>query len=676
MIPEEIPQWTPFLKRSLLFSDLSPEDLEKLALKLEPLSLPKGATLFSQGDPGDTFYLITSGQLKVWTRKGQEDLLTATLGPGDTLGEMSLFTGEPRTSTVRLETTCEFLTLNKKDFEQVITQYPHILVHVSRLLSKRLYLAAQSRGEESKTWNPQVLVLLSSVGGQDRVLFSILFALALLEQTRRRVLVLELTPQTGQVAKALGLKPVLTSETMLREQDLRDPALVRNIGLEHPSGLGLICMSPQVLSGRLFRGIFLFMNMLRESHDFVLICLDENIGDVERSVIAEADHCVLLGCDGKAEELEKLETSLREILPESRNVSRVHLVSSGSASLLGLQGARTLIPWPEGFVAEFERTGSPFSALQRYPKTQKAVDRLARSLGGLRIGIAMGAGAALGYTLVGILKVLEREHVYADMIAGTSMGAVVGGFYAMGMDPKEIEKEALKIDRAWVYETIFWDLAIPRSGFLGGVTLLRFLRRYFGDKEFQDLEIPLACVAADIATGEEVILKEGKVAEAVRASCGIPVIFQPLHHQGRYLVDGGIIDPIPARVVSQMGADVILAVNLTLPAGERRGPRRRRSEGIRAALPQILRGPNMWEILFRTIYTMQYEIARNRLNVGHVLLQPDLRGFSWTDFHRAKELIETGERACEESLDKLKAHMPFFANYCRVPIRTPTWKVI
>ncbi|MBI4057434.1 MAG: patatin-like phospholipase family protein [Elusimicrobia bacterium] len=677
MIPEEVPQWLPLLKRSLLFSDLSAEDMQTLAIQLEPLSLPKGSTLFKQGDPGDTFYLVTSGQLRVLTHRGEEDVVSAYLGPGDSLGEMSLLTGEPRSSTVVLETTCEFLTLSKANFEQVVTLHPHVLLHVSRLISKRLYFATQSRGVESKTWTPQVVVLCSPVPTEEKVLFTTHFALALLEQTRRRVLVVDLTHQAGQLAKVLGLTPVLTSEAMLREQDLRNPDLIRNIGQEHPSGLELVSMHPQVLGGRLFRGIFLLMNMLRENHDFVIVCLDGEAGSVEHSILVEADHWILLGREGLETELDTWEARLRSSVPGFKNISYVQLIRSERPNeILRLQKGNTFIPWPEGFMAEFQRTGSPFSSLQKYPKTQRALERLARRLGGLRIGIAMGAGAALGYTLVGILKVLHRENIFLDLVAGTSMGSVIGGFYAMGMDPLEVEKEALKIDRAWLFENIFWDITIPRSGFLGGITLMRILRRYFGDREFQDLEIPLSCISTDIVTGEEIILKEGKLAEAVRASCAIPVLFQPYHYQGRYLVDGGIIDPVPARVVSQMGSDIILAVNLTLPAGERVGARRTKPpEGIRSALPQVLQGPNMWDILFRTIYTMQYEIAHSRVEVGNVLIQPDLRGYSWTDFHRAKELIEVGERACEESLDKLKAHLPFFANYCRFPIRHSNWKV-
>ncbi|PIR19721.1 MAG: hypothetical protein COV48_00435, partial [Elusimicrobia bacterium CG11_big_fil_rev_8_21_14_0_20_64_6] len=151
----------------------------------------------------------------------------------------------------------------------------------------------------------------------------------------------------------------------------------------------------------------------------------------------------------------------------------------------------------------------------------KAFGRLARRIGGVQVGLALGTGAALGHATIGVLKVLKREGIPVDMVAGTSMGSLIAGCYAAGYEPEEIEELALRIDQSWVYENLFWDLTIPRSGLFAGDTLLRFIRSYMGSREFVDMEIPFACVAADIETGEEVVLRQGRVAEAIRASCGL-----------------------------------------------------------------------------------------------------------------------------------------------------------
>jgi len=255
------------------------------------------------------------------------------------------------------------------------------------------------------------------------------------------------------------------------------------------------------------------------------------------------------------------------------------------------------------------------------------------------------------------------------------MGSLIAGCFAAGYEPEEIEQLALRIDKSWVYENLFWDLTVPRSGIFAGDTLLRFIRSYMGSREFGDMDIPFACVAADIETGAEVVLKEGRVAEAIRASCGLPLIFEPTQLSGRWLVDGGLVNPVPTRVIADMGADILLAVNLTVPASERKSDLHERhkqrlldrpisletlTQVARGAMPKAFRAPNFFEVFFQMIYTMEYEVAQSRLDLAHVTMFPDLKGFSWTELHRAGEIIKAGELAAEEALPRLKALIPSF----------------
>ncbi|MFC1678958.1 patatin-like phospholipase family protein [Elusimicrobiota bacterium] len=334
---------------------------------------------------------------------------------------------------------------------------------------------------------------------------------------------------------------------------------------------------------------------------------------------------------------------------------------------------------------KFKSGMSPFQVMAGFPRARTGTERLARRFARLRVGLALGTGAALGYALIGILKAFEREHIPIDIVAGTSIGSLMGGFYALGLTPTEVEEIAVGVDKAWVYENLFWDLTVPRAGIFSGTTLLRFIKSYFGRTEFHQMDLPFACVATDIETGEEIVFKEGPVAEAIRASCGIPLIFQPLAHHGRYLVDGGLVDPVPIRVVSQMGADILIAANLTMPAGERksalRNKRKQRpplmsmalSEIKDLTLPKALRSPHLFQILFQMIYTMEYEIAKSRSALAHVNIHPDLSAFSWTEMHRAKEIIEAGEGIAETVMPKIKALLPYFSDSCKADIRRSHW---
>jgi NTE family protein len=654
--PEEIPSWEPFLKRIPLFAGLSPEDLGKIAARLQPLSLPKGATLFRESDDPDAMYLIVSGQARrLRTRDGRETVV-AFLGRGDVAGETGLLTGIPRTSTVRLDATSEILKLPRKDFEEILREQPTILLGFSRTLAQRLI--AQGAGPSQPGSDAHLVVLDAALPRADRAALAWTLGEELARQTRKRVLIVDLAPEPGEVARAGKLSPVVVGEPELRAANFRDPAALAELSQEHSSGLRVLSVSPAALGGRLFGSLYLFLNALRGGHDFALVCLSGGArGDVERAALAEADRVLMAGCDEMRPQFRQMETEVPALVPEPARVLRLWLgdLEPEDAPLL-IGAERVMVPWGE--------------RLSEEPKARAAVARLARRLGGVRVGLALGSGAALGHATIGVLKVFKREGIPIDVIAGTSMGSVIAGCYAAGYEPEEIESMARRIDKAWVYENLFWDLTVPRSGFFAGETLLRFLRSYFGSREFADLDIPFACVAADIETGEEVVLKSGRVAEAVRASSGLPIIFSPLLHNGRYLVDGGLVNPVPTRVLTDLGADILIAVNLTAPAGERSphgtGADKKsildRPVSLATlrdvALPGLLKSPSLFDVFFQMIYTMEYEVSQSRLETADVLLHPDLKGFSWTELNRAAEIIAAGERAAEEALPRIKSLVP------------------
>lgn len=643
----------------------------KIAAHLQPLSLPKGAALFREGDDPDAMYLIVSGQARrLRTLSGVESVV-AFLGRGDVAGETGLLTGIPRTSTVKLDATSDILKLPRKGFEEILRDHPTILLHLSRILAKRLIV--QGAGPARLANDAHLVVLDPALPRADRSLFSWSLGYELAAQTRKRALIVDLSPEPGSIARAGGLEPKITGEEELRAVNLRDPAAITALAQDHPSGLKILSVSPAALGGRLFGSLYLFLNSLRGGHDYALVCLSGGSrGDVERAALLEADRVLMAGCDSMRPQFRHMEAEVPPLVPEASRLLRVwvgDLEPEDAPLLFGCE--RVLVPWSEAITESFAAAPKFEEALSVVKKSRPAIARLARQLGGVRVGLALGTGAALGHATIGVLKVFKREGIPVDMIAGTSMGSLIAGCYAAGYEPEEIESMAMRIDKGWVYENLFWDLTVLRSGMFQGETLLRFIRSYMGSREFSDMDIPFACVAADIETGEEVVLKSGRVAEAVRASCGLPIIFVPIHLNGRYLVDGGLVNPVPTRVLSDMGADVMIAVNLTMPTGERpHHPRGRNDakpllerpvslETLKdAATPQLLKNPHIIDVFFNMIYTMEYEVAQSRLELAHVVLHPDLKGFSWTELHRAKEIIQAGERAAEEALPRIKALIP------------------
>jgi NTE family protein len=167
-------------------------------------------------------------------------------------------------------------------------------------------------------------------------------------------------------------------------------------------------------------------------------------------------------------------------------------------------------------------------------------------------------------------------------------------------------------------------------------------------------------------SGAEVVLKDGKVADAVRGSLSLPFFFQPFFLNGRYLVDGGLTNPVPTSVATAMGANILISVNLTAKPSDKHmaGFRNRRRYSS-----SYMKGPNILEVMMKTIYTMQFEIAHARAELSHVVLAPDMSHFAWSDFHRAPDIIKIGEAMMEETMPKIKTLLPLYSDHCRVPLK-------
>ncbi len=258
---------------------------------------------------------------------------------------------------------------------------------------------------------------------------------------------------------------------------------------------------------------------------------------------------------------------------------------------------------------------------------------------GKKVGLALSGGAARGLAHVGVLRVLQSEGIPIDIITGTSAGAVIGAIYAWNQDTARITRDAL--DANWKRIAPLIDPSLPKSGFIKGKKIKDLLATYIGGNiKFSDLRIPFACVATDIDTGEEVVIDRGSVPEALRASISIPGIFTVVKREGRYLVDGGLTTPVPASVVRRMGADFVIAVNVTPDVNDR--------------IKRIEKEPNIFQVMLQSIYITTYSLARNNLEDADIVIEPDLASIGAGDFHKAQELIIQGEQAARNATPEIK----------------------
>jgi len=278
---------------------------------------------------------------------------------------------------------------------------------------------------------------------------------------------------------------------------------------------------------------------------------------------------------------------------------------------------------------------------------------------------------------VGVLKVLEREGIKVSAIAGSSIGAMVGGAYAAGVSVKRIEEEWLNTDLPKVVRSFL--PTFPRAGLSSGGELRKYLHSVLGDVHIEALEIPFAAVATDIDTGEAVVLREGPLVDALRASTAIPGIFYPVRWGKRVLVDGGLVEPLPVRISRELGAEVVIGVDIvptprpTTPEGRRAWRRltQRLGEELknRTWIPASLAGllaevadereerplPGVYSIINQAVAIFQQEILRLKLTLwpADLLIRPELP--PEVSYLRAAEGIRAGEEAMEQALPQLRA---------------------
>jgi NTE family protein len=261
-----------------------------------------------------------------------------------------------------------------------------------------------------------------------------------------------------------------------------------------------------------------------------------------------------------------------------------------------------------------------------------------------RIGIALGAGSARGWAHIGVLHALNDQGIVPDMVCGTSIGALVGAAYA---DDRLGELEKWVSSLTWRKVVGFLDLAFS-SGLLKGNRLFTFLKGDLLDKRVEELKRPYAAVATDLSTGREVWLREGPVADAVRASIAMPGLFTPWANDERVLVDGALVNPVPVSLARAMDAEFVIAVDLNanLVGRYARAPK----NGVPS------RRPVMIDVLTNSLNIMSERITRSRLagEPAEVVIQPRLAELGLLEYHRGSEAIAEGRAAAEIMIPHIK----------------------
>ena len=294
------------------------------------------------------------------------------------------------------------------------------------------------------------------------------------------------------------------------------------------------------------------------------------------------------------------------------------LAGGGLLTLLWLTGCQTA-PKPAPPIAEVPVAPPP------PPEPPKPPPRPPR------IGLALGGGAARGFAHIGVIQVLEENGIHPDLVCGTSAGSLVAALYASGKNGRALAQLADTMD-----ESAFTDWAFPGRGLIRGEGLARYVRKETGGLKIEQMKTSLGIVATDLDSGDGILFQRGDPGTAVRASSAVPAVFQPVKIGNREYVDGGLVAPVPVRYARQMGAELVIAVDIS------------------AATDGNATGDAM-RMLLQTFAIMGRSINTHELREADLLLRPQLAHMSGADFTLRKRAIQAGRDAMQAQLPQLKA---------------------
>jgi NTE family protein len=251
----------------------------------------------------------------------------------------------------------------------------------------------------------------------------------------------------------------------------------------------------------------------------------------------------------------------------------------------------------------------------------------------LKIGLALGGGAAKGFAHIGVLKMLEASGIHADVVAGTSAGSVVGALYAGGMDPFQLQQTAFALD-----ESTIRDVRLFSGGLVQGQALQDYVNRQVGRRPIERLKLPFAAVATELETGARTVFVSGDTGQAVRASSSIPGVFEPTAIGDRHYVDGGVVSPVPVDAARQLGADFVIAVDISSrPSGSN-------PEG-------------MVNIVNQSITIMGQRLGAQEMTRADVVIRPQVGTIGATDFEQKNQAILEGERAALAAIPTIRTRL-------------------
>ena len=608
-----------------LFAGVDAGTLARFDDESNRVRLRGGERLFAQGDPADALYFVLHGRLEVTVRgRGGHDRLVNVVGSGASIGEMGILTDDGRSASVRAIRDSELVRISHDEFAQLLEEHPHVALALSRLLTRRL---------RDTTSAPRLVRYAGTVA---------------------------LLPATPD-----GLPPVFAPRLAAALEQL-GTGVVRlgSAAVDAELGAGTAQLG---LHGHDDSRLVGWLDEREERARFVVYECDAAPSPWTRRALRQSD-VVLVVADARGHpspgEIECLLDRDDATRARRRELVLVHADDAGRP--------RNTAAWLDA------RAGTGTNA-HHHVRVGNGADcaRLARSIAETSLGLALSGGGARGFAEIGVMRALAEQGLDVDVVGGTSMGAVLGGLIALGEDWRTIVELCR---REFVGFETMRDLTFPAISLMRGESTVKLLRALFGDAQIEDLWIPFFCVSANLSRAQTVVHDRGPLWLWTRASSAIPGIAPPVPYRGELLVDGGVLNNLPADLVHQrcrgsvVAVDVGAAVDLrTEPdvdaptmSGWRPLARALNPFARRAPFPNILR------ILSRTATLGSVRDQEAMREVADLYLHPPTDAVDPLDWKSIDSVVELGYRDAYDRIAEWAASNARATH--EVAHRTGTWE--
>ncbi|MDD5005037.1 MAG: patatin-like phospholipase family protein [Candidatus Omnitrophica bacterium] len=666
------------LSYAAIFSHLRRSEKNLIAKKSEVVSYKKGNLIYRQGEPSDAFYCVISGRVKMSRFQDNRETVLEFLTCGMYFGISSLLTTQTHSANAEVVNDSLILRIKKDDFDFILKKMPKLAIGLSMTLSQQIRTRDYLKGAVRSN----IISVYSAVSGIGCTMYAINLAISLKRETGKKVIFVEISHSDKEMFKILNIEKAndpLNLKYSILQKDVINKFIIKNPGLD--IDFLDIVHSPQTGETTQISSV---LSLLTNDYQYVIVDLPLERSEVVFKALTQSDAVhVITDYDEQNlkstrelmsdlfKNVEYPQEKIKVILNERKDSKKI-----AHDEIVRILDHDVFANIPVWWDAADKINESSIKVVLTQPDSEyaRAIRRIARQIGGVLVGLALGSGAALGLAHIGVIKVLERENIHIDLVAGVSIGALIAALWASGKSGKEIEEIMMEYnkDKTKVFKLLF-DFCFSKASIAEGKRVTKFLKRHMGDKTFYDIKLPLKVVACNLDRREKVILDSGDLVDAVRSSVAIPGIFKPVRSGDNLIIDGGIMEPVPVETLAESGIKKIIAVNvLPAPQDIQEGyknykyclEKEKLDMQKRNFIFKIFYRIRLWfrriifhsifDIMVNSILAMEYAMAKESCRKADVVINPIVPGTDWFEFFKTEALIKKGELEAEKALPQIR----------------------